>query len=405
MFFDSFLMSLRSLSRRRLRSWLTIIGVIIGIAAVVSLISLGEGLNTVILSQFSLVGSDVLGVMAKGTGNGPPGTGVIEPLTISDMNSINRISDVEFTIGRVVRGGKAEFNDVLQFGYAGSVPNGEGTEQLYKLLNLEAEKGRLIKSGDTKKIAIGHDLAQKDTFGKEIFVGSTILVNDEEFEVVGIIKKKGSFIIDGSILMLEDEMRINFDIDDEVLDAISIKAKNGVNVNSLKQNVEKVLRKERDVKLGEENFDVETNESALKNLQSTLFAVQIFVYIIAGISIVVGGIGIMNTMYTSVLERTNEVGIMKAIGAKNKDIFALFFIESGLIGIVGGVIGVILGVSMALGLTSFGRIILETDLISAQISPELIIGALLFSFIIGTISGLLPAYQASKMNIVDALRE
>ena len=139
-------------------------------------------------------------------------------------------------------------------------------------------------------------------------------------------------------------------------------------------------------------------------LNSTLFAVQLFVYIIAAISLAVGGIGIMNTMYTSVLERTKEIGVMKSIGARNSAIFTIFFIESGLLGMVGGIIGIILGLVFAFGLSAIGRVALGSNLIQASISPVLVFGALLFSFVLGTAFGVLPAYQASKLNPVDSLR-
>jgi len=112
----------------------------------------------------------------------------------------------------------------------------------------------------------------------------------------------------------------------------------------------------------------------------------------------------MNTMYTSVLERTRDIGVMKAIGAKNSTIFALFFIESGFLGMVGGIIGIIVGLGFAYGLTAAGRQFLGSDLIQAHISPVLIVGALLFSFVIGTLAGVLPAIQAAKLQPVDALR-
>ena len=133
-------------------------------------------------------------------------------------------------------------------------------------------------------------------------------------------------------------------------------------------------------------------------------SVKIFVYIIAAISLLVGGIGITNTMYASVVERTKEIGIMKSIGAKRSDIFTLFFMESGLLGMVGGLIGISLGLSLAYGLAAIGKASLGSDLIQAHVTPGLVIGALMFSFIIGVIAGLLPAIQAAKMQPVNALR-
>ena len=135
-----------------------------------------------------------------------------------------------------------------------------------------------------------------------------------------------------------------------------------------------------------------------------MFAVQLFVYIIASISLIVGGIGIMTTMFTSVVERTKEIGIMKSIGARNNTIFVLFFIESGFLGMVGGIIGIILGASAAYGLASAGSALLGSNLIQAHLSLSVIIGSLIFSFILGSVFGTLPAHKASRMHPVDALR-
>jgi len=185
---------------------------------------------------------------------------------------------------------------------------------------------------------------------------------------------------------------------------IAVKVRDEKEIASVKTSIENLLRKERDVKEGEENFNVQSPQNILDTLDSTLFAVQIFIYVIATISLVVGGIGIMNTMYTAVLERTKEIGIMKAIGARNSTIFLLFSMESGFLGMVGGIIGVLIGLVLAYGLSFIGRLVLGSDLIQANISIALIVFALLFSFLLGTVFGVLPAVQASKMQPVEALR-
>jgi len=193
-------------------------------------------------------------------------------------------------------------------------------------------------------------------------------------------------------------------IDKKKVNVIAVKAKDQNRISQAKEDIEKLMRHERNVKEGEEDFQVQSPQQTLEALNSTLFAVQLFVYIIAAISLAVGGIGIMNTMYTSVLERTKEIGIMKSIGARNSAIFTIFFVESGLLGIVGGIIGIALGMSFAYGISFVGRILLGSELIQASISPYLVLGALVLSFVLGTVFGVLPAYQASKLNPVDSLR-
>ncbi len=402
---DYFVYSVRNLRNRGIRSWLTMIGIFIGIAAVVSLIGLGEGLRIAIMSQFGFLGPDVLSVQASGlTYSGPPGTGVIEPLDNTLANKIKKISGVETAFNRYLESAAIEFNDRQRISIVASIPEGGDRSKLEMMINLRAEDGRLLKEGDTRKIVLGNNYKGDDAFGKGVRVGDKVLIKGIQFEVAGILEKKGSFIFDDNILMNENAMTDLLGTDTNKVDVIAIKVEDESRIREIKADTERLMRKERDVKKGEENFQVDSPAQTLEAINSTLFAVQLFVYIIAGISLAVGGIGIMNTMYTSVVERTKEIGIMKSIGARNSAIFMIFFFEAGLLGLVGGVIGVSLGLSAAYGLSALGRIVLQSDLIQASIGSILIIGSLLFSFVLGTVFGLLPAYQASKLNPVDSLR-
>lgn len=402
---DYLIISFKSLKNRKLRSWLTMIGIFIGIAAIVSLIGLGEGLRVAITSQFGFLGSDILSIQASGSSMaGAPGTGVVEPLAEDLDGKIARLPDVESAFNRYVESGTMEFNDQQNIGMILCSPEGENRKIFEKMVNVRMDQGRFLKDGDEKKVVMGYEFSQDDAFGKGIKAGDRVLINDIQFEVVGILEKKGSFLFDNTVLINEQAMFDHLGTDKEEVDIIAVKVKDQKKIAKTKEDIEKLLRKERNVKEGEENFQVQSPEKVLENLNSTLFAVQLFVYIIAGISLAVGGIGIMNTMFTSVLERRKEIGIMKSIGARNSTIFQLFFIESGLLGTVGGIIGVLLGLLFAYGMAFLGKAALKSDLIQANVSPFIIIGALLFSFILGTFFGVLPAYQASKMQPVDSLR-
>jgi putative ABC transport system permease protein len=219
------------------------------------------------------------------------------------------------------------------------------------------------------------------------------------------MEKKGSFQLDSAVFLNENDLRDLVGRPDNEYDIIAVRFNENEDVEKIQSIIERRIRKIRDVDEGEEDFSVETPQSVIESVNSVLLGIQIFVYIIASISLLVGGIGIMNTMYTAVVERTKEVGIMKSIGARNSTIFTLFFIESGLIGTVGGIIGAVLGYLLATGLSIIGRIALGSDLISAHFTPQLIIGALMFSFILGSFFGTLPAMRAAKLNPVDALRK
>ena len=164
------------------------------------------------------------------------------------------------------------------------------------------------------------------------------------------------------------------------------------------------MRRFRNVKKDEEDFDVQTPEQLLGSFGDIVNIVQSVLIGIAAISLLVGGIGIANTMYTAVVERTKEIGIMKSVGAQNKDILLIFIIESGLLGAIGGLIGVVLGFGLSYGVEVISKNFIGTNLIEAYFSYTLFFGALLFSFFIGAIFGVMPARQAALMQPVDALR-
>ena len=401
---DYLLFSFGNLRSRRLRSWLTMLGIFIGVAAVVSLISLGEGLRVAITSQFGFLGSDVLSIQASGLNYaGPPGTGVVNPLSDTLADEIKKINGVEAAFNRKIETATVEFNNKQVIGFAGSTPEGENRKIFEKMVNLKTAQGRLLKEGDNKRVILGNSFKESDMFGKGLKAGDSILINNAKFQVIGILEKKGSFIFDNVVLMNEKAM-LDFFGDEHTANVIAVKVKDVNSIDSIKEDIEKLLRKERGVKKGEEDFVVQSPQKILESLNSTLFAVQLFIYIIATISLLVGGIGIMNTMYTAVLERTKEIGIMKAIGAKNSGVFTLFFMESGFLGMVGGLIGIVIGLILAYGLAFIGKLALGSDLIQAKASLLLIFGALAFSFFIGTIFGVLPAFQASKLHPVDSIR-
>ncbi|HJX05358.1 MAG TPA: ABC transporter permease [Candidatus Nanoarchaeia archaeon] len=407
---DYFTIALRSLLKRRLRTYLTMIGIFIGIAAVVSLIGLGEGLRIAITSQFGFLGTDVLSVQAANVNfAGAPGQGAPNPLKEDLVDQIRKINNVEAAFGRYIGSATIEFRDKQKIEFVMSVPDKEDRKIFERMMNLKVQDGRLLTDQDARGVLLGSNyhtgITYGATFDRPINAGDKVLINNKEFTVVGILENKGSFIFDDAIMMNNDAMIAEgIKADDGTVNIIGVKVKDVNQMEQTQQDIEKLLRKERDVKVGEEDFVVETPQKALESLNSTLFAVQLFVTIIAVISLVVGGIGIMNTMYTAVLERTKEIGIMKSIGAKNSTIFTLFFIESGMLGMVGGLIGILLGMGFAYGLAYVASLALGSDLIRASISIGLILGALAFSFFFGTVFGVLPAIRASKLNPVDSLR-
>ena len=402
---DHFVLASKNLKRRGIRSWLTLLGVVIGIATVVSLISLGNGLKVAVNSQFGVSSTEIITIQAGGiSAYGPPGSGAVNKLTKTDVEEIKKLSSIEIAVGRNLPSGKLEFNDIVSFGIAASVLDGDDREFIYEEMDVEAVVGRLLKDGDTNKVVLGYNFyADKVGFGKEIHPGNNILLQDKEFEVVGILEKKGSFLIDNIVLVNDKPLNDLMEYGEEV-DLIAVKVKNKDLMDRAKEDIEKLLRKSRDVKIGEEDFSVSTPEAMLATVNQILSGIQVFIVIIAFMSIFVGVIGIANTMTTSVIERKREIGIMKAIGARNSDIFYQFLFEAGLLGLVGGAIGVALGLGAGyLGTNTLNSFLGAST--SPQFSILLIISALLGSFLVGSISGIVPAMNAAKQNPVESLRE
>ncbi len=404
MILDYLILSFKNLKRRGVRSWLTLLGIFIGITLVVSLVSLGNSLQLAVMSQFGVSSTQVITVQAGGVGYTPPGSGVVKYLTSEDAREIEKLDLVEVAIPRNIETVKLQFNRKTRLVAAASIPEGEKRKYIYQLLDLTAEKGRLLEKEDSKKIILGYNFFDKDKngFDKKIVPGKSVLINGRKFKVVGIIEKKGSFILDNVICVGDDDLKELAGYGDEV-DLIVVKVKDKDLMNKAKDEIENLLRKRRDVKKGEEDFTVQTPQSLLETVNKVLGGVNVFVIILASISIVVGAIGIANTMTTSILERKREIGIMKAIGARNKDIFLQFFIEAGILGLIGGVFGAIAGTILGyFGAMELNK--LMNIFARPEISFSLLFLAIMSSFFIGSIAGVIPAMRAAKQNPVECLR-
>lgn len=400
---DSFNLSIKNLKHRGLRSWLTLLGIFIGVAAVVSLISLGNGLQAAVTSQFGISSTDLLTVQAGGLSAGPPGSGAVTPLTKNDLRQIQRLSSVKRAIGRDIVPVKAVFNQKAAFTYATNVPSGQDRQFVYSEIQAQPIAGRLLNDGDVGKVILGYNFyTDSNSFGKKIVPGNFIVVQNKSFQVVGILKRQGSFIFDSVIYMNQNDLDGISNYGNKV-DLIAVQPIDKNSMNKTKTDIENLLLRLRNVKKGSENFVISTPQSTLDQVNQILDGVKIFIVIIASISIFIGSIGIVNTMTTSVLERKKEIGIMKSIGATNFQIFLQFFIESSLLGLTGGFVGAVFGEIIGI----IGTMSIN-GLLGANLAPvvnfPLIIGALLGSFIIGGLAGIIPAMRASNQNPVEALR-
>jgi putative ABC transport system permease protein len=394
-------MAFKNFGRRKLRSFLTLVGILIAISTIFVLISLSLGLEEVVQEQFEELGGDKFFIQPRGQ-LGPPGTEGAAELTEKDLEIVDGITGVRETSFWVIGNAKIEFKDEIRFVSVSGVDL-EKADLYFNAFTVDVEEGRILKKGDTKDIVIGAQYKHNNFFSRPVGIGDKITINDVDFKVRGIMESVGNPPDDRIINMPEDEFRELFEIPTRI-DVIIAKVNPGEDINEIAERTEKKLLKSRDLKEETQDFTILTPEEVLESFGNILNIVTTFLLGIAAISLIVGGIGIANTVYTSVLERTREIGVMKAIGAKNSDILLIFLIESGLIGLVGGLIGVALGIFIVKGIESYALNQLGTALLHAAIPPALILGSLAFAFLSGAISGIWPAYQATKIKPVDALR-
>lgn len=380
------------------------IGIFIGIAAVIALISLGQGLKAAINEQFSVIGADKIIVTPKSATFGPPGSLAPSIVTKDDLRLLERVNGVELATGRLLEAARLEFNDIVAINFMVSLPEeSKEREMISEVNSYKAQEGRMLTKNDRGKIMLGTGFNLKDTFEKQLRPGNKILVNDKEFEIVGMLDTIGDPERDSSILMNEKDMRDLLDMPDKY-DMLIAKISNPEDIDLISEEIKRAFRRDRGLKEGKEDIEVQTPQQLLNSFNTILNIVQAVLIGIAGISLLVGGIGIMNTMYTSVVERTREIGILKAIGATKRNIMTLFLIESGLIGLVGGVIGVMIGIALSKGVEFAAYQAFGSALIRAEVNATMIIFALVFSFGVGTISGLMPAKKAAELQPIEALR-
>ena len=405
MFSSLFSLAAKNLKHRGIRSWLTLLGIIIGIAAVVALISLGQGLENAITGQFSSISADRLVVTNAETGFGPPGSTAVKKLTENDEKIISEVQGVTQVIPRLVRITKVEYNKVARFEFTGSLPKKqEYVDFIYTTFQLKAAEGTLLEASNRGEVMLGSDVAKEERFGKEIRVGTSIEIQGKPFKVAAILEPLSNFQFNNAIFMPEDDMKEVLNIKDES-DLLIIKVDNPEHMQEIADEITRKLRKDRHEKEGEEDFSVQTPTQVFAAVTTILDVIKIVVGGIAAISLLIGVIGVANTMFTSVLERTKEIGVMKAIGARRRNILAIFLIESSFLGLVGGILGAIIGISIAFLAAHFANTALGSSLLLVTISWHLTLSSVALALILGIIAGTVPAMQASRLHPVEALRK
>jgi len=390
--------SLNNLKQRKARSFLTILSIFIGIATIFIFISFGLGLYVYVNSFVSETSADKITIQPKGVG--APGIDDTFSLTKDDLEAIEKTSGVYEVSGMQFKVTEAESRSVNKFVFLISFD--PENDLLTELSDIEVFKGRNLESGEKGKVILGYNyLIDDKIFPKGLDVNDKITIAEEDFKVVGFYEPIGNPQDDSNIYMTEEQFEETFN-QSNVYNYIIARA-DITKLDQIEENIEKSLRKSRDLEEGKEDFTVATFASLLEQYTSVLNVIIGFIILIALISVLVSSINTANTMITSVLERTKEIGIMKSVGARNSEILAIFLFESSFLGFIAGVVGVLIG----FGATFIaGKILfnLGWGFLQPYYSIELFVGSIAFATITGAISGVIPAVKASRTNPVDALR-
>jgi putative ABC transport system permease protein len=398
---DEFIYALKNLKDRGLRSWLTVISIVIGIMAIFAIVSFGLGLQKYVDTLAQESGTDKLFIQARGIG--APGTDDTFVLTKSEIDFIGKIKGVDEVAGIYMTPGEISLDNSKKYVYVTGYEM-DNQKLVTEAFTVDIEKGRELKDDEVGRCVLGYNYQLNNkVFEEPIVLGDKLKVNGHKVEVVGFFEEVGNPQDDSNVYLTFKGYETIFPEKKNEFGFIIARAEKNVDPEELADKIEEKLRKKRGEEEGRETFFVQTFADALQTFNAIFGVLNGILVLIALISLIVAGVNIMNTMYTSVLERTKEIGIMKAIGAQNHDILTIFVLESAILGMVGGGIGVLFGYLIA---KAGGNAAAQAGyaLLQPTFPLYLIIGCILFAFFIGAFAGILPAIQASKLNPVDALR-
>jgi putative ABC transport system permease protein len=380
------------------RAFLTVLGVIIGVAAVILMVSIGEGARKYIKDEFSSLGSNILIVVPGKTakeGGSHMGTSVVRKLTYDDAMMIKRRSRyIEAAVPVIVGTSLIKYKGQSRYTYVAGVG-----EDYFSARNLAIDSGRFINKTEVdlkRHVVVLGRTVKKDVLGNVNPLGALIRVGESKYRVIGLMAPKGvtlGFDIDDIVFIPVTAAMELFDTDS--LFNITVKVRNESDIPKAKKDIKNILIRRH---AGEEDFTILSQDEMLSVMEKVFKIMTAVLAGIASISLIVGGIGIMNIMLVSVKERTREIGLRKAVGAKNRDILFQFLAESVVLSLIGGIIGISLGVSLSWLIPLF------VPFLPTKLSLWTVVVAFLFSAGVGIFFGVYPAGKAAALDPINALR-
>ncbi len=394
--------SFKSLSHRKMRAWLTVLGIVIGIASVVTLLTLGQGFRAEVDKQLGALGSRTIFITPSAGGASSALSGGASPssgkLYQKDYERLKKIADIE-DIARLLMGRSTiKYKDKE----VSSTVYGIEPGVFEKTTAIDIENGRFLVPSDRHVVVIGSTIAE-DTFGQnnKVGVNSYLEIGGQKFRVIGIMKKSGGGLgggrVDSGIYVQFDDARQLFKstFKDNELGAMAVLMKEGADSDEVTDKIYLELDASHKVKPDERDYSVINPKTVQAAIGEVLGLVTLFLGAIAGISLIVGGLAISSAMFTSVIERTREIGVLKSIGATDGDIMKIFVFEAGAIGGIGGMIGTLLGIALVYAGGLFG--------LPTSIDIGIALFGFVFAVVVGLLSGYVPAKRAAALNPIEAL--
>jgi len=401
-FFDYLRQAVSAMLSHRMRAFLSILGILIGVAAVIAMLAIGQGSKESIEKQLASLGSNLLMVRPGATKSGGIASqaGATTRFTLQDVTAIKKLGDYVNRASPSVTG-----RGQIVYGNKNWNTQVEGVGVDYAELRAAVPTiGRFFTEDEVRmrnKVALLGNTVVKEVFGEENPIGDTIKVNLINFKIIGILPTKGAggFRDQDDTVVIPITTAMYRVLGKEYIDSIYVEAKDASLIDATQEEITKLIIKQHRLITNDQkdSFQIFNMSDIKKTLESTTQTMSLLLGAIAAISLLVGGIGIMNIMLVSVTERTREIGLRKAIGANNKDIMTQFLIEAVLMSLIGGLAGVILGSGSAAIITMVAKW-------SVKVSLSSIILATVFSLIVGVVFGLWPARKASQLDPIEALR-